>query len=450
MASHQVLVFNASRQYVGELSLSAVSFRYVKAANDLGYFEVTAPANEWPMEWRNLDYQYHFWRKPNGGAWKLDFVGLARDRFSDTVRGVTTKRVEGYGANHVLARRVVAYKAGTAGADKTDYLDDMMKAVVYDNLGAGASDARNIATAFGLTIAADLSDAPNATKAFSYENVLTVLQSLADTSAGQASSPVELFFNVACDGYASNETPTFQFRTFTGQPGRDRTDGGGNNAPIIFSLDNANIDNVHYQRVFSEEANYIYAGGNGLEDDRNVQEASDSTRIGESPINRCEMFVSASHVDDADVVQVAYEALNDNRPTRKLTCTLLDTETARYGVDWEWGDKVTVEHGEGSFDEVVRVVEVSVQNKKEIISAQFGFGASLYNPLSSVVKKLNKLEKALNRQANGQPAKYKGTGSSVPTTTELPREGEYYLFDNGLVRRAYYNVGGTIRNVTLT
>ena len=181
-----------------------------------------------------------------------------------------SRRVEGFGVNELLDRRIVAYKAGTAQSTKTGPCDDLMKDVFSDNLGSGASADRNILTAFNLSIAADLSDAPSVTKSFAYENVLETLQAIADTSAGQSLGGVDLFFDIACDGYRSNERPHFEFRTYTGQPGRDRTDGGGNSAATVFSLENANIANVHYQRIHSGERNYIYAGGLGLESDRNV------------------------------------------------------------------------------------------------------------------------------------------------------------------------------------
>ena len=235
MAQHQVLVFNPSGQYVGDLTSAVVSFRYVKAVNDLGYFEVEATPDEWPQAWRDLDYQYHFWRRPNGGTWGLEFVGLCRDRFSNTQESLTTRRVEGFGVNELLDRRIVAYKAGTAQSTKTGPCDDLMKDVFSDNLGSGASADRNILTAFNLSIAANLSDAPSVTKSFAYENVLETLQAIADTSAGQATGAVDLFFDIACDGYRSNERPHFEFRTDTGQPGRDRTDGGGNPSATVCS-----------------------------------------------------------------------------------------------------------------------------------------------------------------------------------------------------------------------
>ena len=465
MASHQILVFNPSRGYLGDLTSAVTDFRYVKAANDRGYFEVTVPTAEWPIAWRYVDTQYHFWRRPNGGNWKLDFVGLARDRFSQTRSGVMTNTAEGFGLNDILARRIVAYKAGSTGATKTDFLDDMMKTLVSDNLGGGAVDGRNIAEIFGLAVAPDLSQAPSATKSFAYENLLETLQSLAETSAGQASGAVDLYFEIVCTGYNSANQPTFEFRTSANQPGIDRTDNGANSAAVVFSLENGNIDNVDYQRIFSEEYNYIYAGGQGLEADRALAEASDSARIGQSPINRHELFVSATHLEDAEISEAAYEALNENRPTSKFSCTLIDTETTPYGVAWDWGDKVTVYYGKAGgdtstahfgyekLDEVVRVVEVSVDsNKKETIRAQFGFGATMGNAVSPMMKHLKRLERDFKRAIGGgaEYAKYMGKGSTVPTTTELPRNGMYYHYSNGLTYRRYENHDGTIRYSTMT
>jgi hypothetical protein len=450
MASHQVLIFNPSGNYVGDLTGASTKFRYVKAVNDMGFFELSASPHEWPQEWRGTDFQYHFWRRPNGGEWKLDFVGLARDAFGETSNGISVRSFEGFGVNEVLARRIVAYRAGTAGASKTDYLDDMCKAVVYDNLGAGAGDGRNIADVFRLSIAPDLSDAPSVTKAFAYDNVLEVLQSLCDTSAGQASGAVDLFFDIVCTGYNGFRQPTFEFRTYTGQPGVDRTDNGSNLSAVVFSLENGNIDNVRHQRIFSEERNYIYAGGLGLEDDRNVQEASDAARIGVSPINRRELFVSATHLEDAEAIEAAYEALNENRPTRKITCDLQDTDTTPYGVAWDWGDKVTVIYGANKFDEVVRVVEVSVDgNKKETIRGQFGYGQTMGNSLAPIMRKLKALERDFKRAvgAGAEFAKYMGEKSSDFSTTDLPREGQYGYQTND--QYLQINLGGVIRTIAL-
>ncbi len=446
MALHQVIVHDASGNRLGEIPVTA--FEYEKIVNWYGNFSVTGPVNEWPLEWRGLDYQYHFWRKPRGGEWAVDFVGIQRDRGRETHGAMTTVTVEGFDQNELLDRRVIAYAAGTAQAQKTNNIDDIMKAIVRENLGSDAVDGRNTTNTFRLTVAPDEGLAASITTGFAWQMLLETLRDLADNSAGQATGAVALFFEIALAGYNGNHQPLFQFRTKVGQPGINRTT---SNEHSGFSLGNSNISNVRYERSYADEINFVYAGGLGLKDDRNVQSAGDTTRINASPINRRETFVSASHVEDADVLQVVYEELNAGRPTHALEATILDTETSPYQIAWGHGDKVSVFYDDGQFDEIIRRTQVRVVNKHETITGQFGAGASLGNPMVPMMRKLAKLEKAIKKAAAGAEfAKYMGTGSSVPTTTELPREGMYYLYDNGIARRSYYNLGGVIRYATLT
>ena len=96
---------------------------------------------------------------------------------------------------------------------------------------------------------------------------------------------------------------------------------------------------------------------------------------------------------------------------------------------------------------------MQVRNKKETIKATFGFGATIGNAVAPLMKEIKRLKRDLARQAAGgaEFAKYMGTGSSVPTTTELPRQGMWYNYKNGLTRRRYENFDGTnIRFVTVT
>lgn len=424
MAQHQVIVHNALGDRLGVLD-TVTEFRYQKVANWYGTFSLSAPENEWPKEWRGLDFQYHFWRKPNGGTWKPDFVGLQRDVKRDTDNGNTILTIEGVDQNELLARRVIKYAAGSSQAKKTDSLDDMMKAIVRENLGASAGTGRNITNTFRFTVAADAGQAASITKSFAYENVLDTLVDLADTSAGQASNAKDLFFEIALTGYNGNNQPLYQFRTYINQPGVDRTYPNGQ-YPVVFSLNQANIGQVHHERIYSNEINYVYAGGLGLEDDRDVQEAGDTLRINSSPINRREAFESATHVEDGEVLQVVYEALNAGRPGRSLRTNILDTETTPYQIAWNHGDKVTVFYGDDkTFDEVIRVTEVHVRDKKETINGQFGFGAVL-TPEVQILRELNKLKKQIKKQGAGAEfARYRGRKETDFDTTDLPRHGQY-------------------------
>lgn len=449
MANYEIKIYTDKGVPLGNLTGRVTQFEYTKIVNGVGYWSLTAPANEFPDNERYLDYQYHFWR--NG---KRDFIGLRRDVRKQTRGGNTTITLMGFDANDLLRRRVVDAYVGSTGGEKTDCLDDMMKAIVTEQLATGTT-GRNIGNRINFSVAPDLSLAPSTTRSFAYENVFEVLQALAACSAGQSADPVPLFFGIADNGDDANGKPKFQFRTWINQPGVNRTSTGlttGARA-VVFSLENGNLDNIVYELHHSDDYNYVIAGGLGLEDDANMQRAYDQSRIDDSALNLKEIFVSGTHETEAGVSQIAYEELNAKRPTRTLRATLLDTDDTPYQTAWNCGDKVTVKYGDRSFDEIIYTVTVRVDGGgKETITGQFDYGVFTDAPEMPILRKQKVLEKELKRLqiAVGQMAKYTGTGSSVPTTTELPREGMYYLFDNGIVRRAYYNVGGTIRNVTLT
>lgn len=443
MAQHQVIVHNALGDRLGVLD-TVTEFRYQKVANWYGSFSLSAPENKWPIEWRGLDFQYHFWRKANGGEWKPDFVGLQRDRERRTSGGNTIVTIEGVDQNELLARRIIAYNAGSSQAQKTNNIDDIMKAIVRENFGSSAGAGRNITSAFRFTVAADLGQAKSITKSFARENVLETLVDLANTSAGQASNAVDLFFEIALVGYNGTNQPLYEFRTKTNQLGIDRTYPNGVK-PVVFSLAEANIDNVHYERTYSDEVNFVYAGGLGTEDNRNVQTASDTARINASPINRREAFESATHVEEDEVLEVAYETLNAGRPGQSIRCTILDTKTSPYQIAWNHGDKVTVFYGRdtnNSFDEVIRVTSVHVRDKKETITGQFGFGATI-TPEVKLWRELNKLKKQVKKQGAAEFAKYVGQKDSDFTDTDLPRHGQYgYQNSDDYVQM---NLNGTIR-----
>lgn len=447
MANYEIKIYTDRGVPLGNLTGRVTQFQYTKIVNGVGYWSLTAPANEFPDNERYLDYQYHFWR--NG---KRDFIGLRRDVIKQTRGGNTTITLEGFDANDLLRRKVVNTDVGSATSSKTDYLDDTMKAVVTDHLATGAT-SRNITNLFNFTVAPDLSQAPSAPRSFAYENVLEVLQALAACSAGQSADPVPLFFGIVDAGDDANGKPKFQFRTWINQPGVNRTSTGlttGAQA-CVFSLENGNLDNVTYQLHHSDDYNYVYAGGTGFETDNTVQTAFDQSRIDDSALNRKELFISAAHEEEASVAQVAYEELNARRPTRTLRATLLDTEDTPYQFAWNHGDKVTVKYGDRSFDEIIYTTTISVDAYgKETITGQFDYGVFTDSPELPILRKQKLIERELKRLgvAVGQLPKYRGTKGGAFNTTELPHHGDFG--HDTITNRLYFNANGTARYTALT
>jgi len=162
----------------------------------------------------------------------------------------------------------------------------------------------------------------------------------------------------------------FQFRTYTDQPGQDRTYDSNN--PVMFSKEWGNLSDPILRYDYTAEANYVYGGGQGEEANRTISEQSDLPRIGLSVWNRREKFADARNETTANGVANKAEAvLNDNKPLKRFTGTLLDTPQSRYGVDWFFGDKVEVSYRGIQFQGIIKALKIKLDREgNEIITAK--------------------------------------------------------------------------------
>jgi hypothetical protein len=130
----------------------------------------------------------------------------------------TTITVGGPDLNDLLARRVIAYATGTAEAKKSQEADDMLKAYVYENLGAGALAARQLPATLGFEQAADTASAPSVEYSATYGNLLEVLKRVADRAAENGT---RVYFGVIPVMRAGRIVPRFETRIT--RWGHDRT-----------------------------------------------------------------------------------------------------------------------------------------------------------------------------------------------------------------------------------
>lgn len=347
------------------------AFDYVRVMGDIGIGSFTFPYRGQLHIASVPDRRIAVYRQALGGSLNLESVFMLRQfELVTSAAGQYQFTATGYDFNELLNRRIVAYYAGSANAEITDYADDMMKTVVTDNMISNAdysgtpSPARDIDD-YGFSVEADASDGPSLTKGFSWRNVLTVLQDLQADSKAQGT---EVFWGVI----PTSET-AMQFRTWTTP--RDRTTGSGVN-PIVFSLEWGNLANPRLADDYSTEQNYIYAGGQGEQDARIIQTASDTTRMNQSRLNRREGFAFSSGETAAAVLTDARNELERNRPTTRLYGDLLDTPLAPYGGlnGWDLGDKVTASYGGRQFDVIIRAVHVQMRpNGDEIIKSKIEY-----------------------------------------------------------------------------
>lgn len=336
------------------------SFQWNRVINDVGRCRVQLPG-DFDQTLLRVDNHIEVWRASDLTE-KLRLENaffIRRTRSFTNPGGLTTVRVFGVDPNDFLKRRIVNYTASSAEARKTDNADDMMKAIVRENLGPGAGvdtfgATRNFDSDF-FQVQADATLGPSITKNFSFRNVHLVLQDLSN-AARQAGT--EIYFAIV------PVSPTlFEFQTYLDQPGQDRRFPDGDN-PIIFSLDRGNLQQPSLEDDFEDEVNFVTGGGQGAGGARTIDEERDLDRINRSIWNRREAFRDARQENlAAGVSDQAQARLTEGLPKRRFATSLLSSENARYGIDWDFGDRITVEYLKQQFDAFIRAVSVNVDEE---------------------------------------------------------------------------------------
>ena len=152
----------------------------------------------------------------------------------------------------ILNRRIVAYKTGTAEAQKTGAADDVLKEYVDENLVNATDTDRNLPARLGFSIQADLGNAPNIDHGATFGNLLTVCQDIAQKSA-EAGTVLRFWIEpqIGSDGRV---VPFF--RTQINRQGRDRAalqigTGRLNKTAEIVAVE-VSVDNLGNERIVIE------------------------------------------------------------------------------------------------------------------------------------------------------------------------------------------------------
>jgi hypothetical protein len=266
-------------------------------------------------------------------------------------------RITAVAANDLLRRRIVAYAADSAEASKSGYADDVMKAIVRENLEGDAIAARDWSAL--LTVADDASLGPSISKAFAWRQVLTVLQEIASSAAEQGEP---IYFDIVAVGNI------LEFRTYYGQRGTDRSQ--PDLSQLVLSPELGQIAQGSYAENHMDEATHIYAAGQGEGEEREVEEAEDVARVNASPFGRIEQLKDARNVTTTAALQdEANTALYAARPRCVFQASLVDTPQCRYGTHWHWGDKVLAQFEGMTFTCHIASIAVTVENQAETITA---------------------------------------------------------------------------------
>ena len=366
VAKHRFRLLTADGQALRDIE-RIHTFEYVRVINEIGWFRLVLPP-DYPRDLIDVDHLIEIWREPVGGIEQLMMVGFMRKwRWAKDLRGTELLTISGPDQMELLNRAIIGFFAGSSQSEKTDLADDMIKQIVFENKGAGAGLTvegrfRGYPAAH-FSVSPDLSQAPSVDRAFAWRRMLPILQEIADSSR-RLGTP--LYF----DNVPGAKPAVFQFRTTINELGIDRSSTGI--APLVFSEAAGNLSRPSLEEDWTEEWNYVYGGGQGEQAARLIDTENDLPRIGRSIWNRREEFMDAREQSTGlGVASKAFQKMEQSRPRLNFTADLLDTPAARFGAEWNFGDRVSARYRGFEFDGLVQRISVRGDRQgQEILSAR--------------------------------------------------------------------------------
>jgi hypothetical protein len=336
--THQLFLLSPAGDVLTVLADGAwAGLSYALKEDEPGVLDLVLPG-DFDYTLLQIDGQIEVYRAYGGAPMKLEgdtAFFIRRILRAKDEAGTETIRVTARSALDLMQRRIVAYYAGASYTDKVLIRwDDLMREIVRENMGEDASDADRDLRPW-LTVEDDIHYGASYTKSMPWRVVLNVLQEIAaDVRAGG----FYCTFDVVRTSFGH-----YEYRVFIGPRGVDHSSDSA--LPVVVSESRRNLLHPSADEDWQEEKNFIYATGQGQEDERVVETAQDDTRIGISPFNRQEFNRDARQAELVDSVQAeADAALETFRPKRRFSGAISQTDGCIYGVHWGWGDIVTAEY----------------------------------------------------------------------------------------------------------
>jgi hypothetical protein len=323
-----------------------LSLKYSHKVNGISAFELVLRGDDPRIPLFVADAQVEIWRRHQ--LWDLDwypeFEGVVRAPVSKVPQGdAKTFSANGQSYTDFLRRRVIAYSQGSVGAAKSGPAETAMKAYVKENLGSLATLGNGRMSAgvmTGLSVQTDLALGSTWTGDRSYEKLPKVLQEIAAATG--------LDFDIVGTGAG-----LFEFRTYVGQRGTDRSTlgldtftarNGVGNTPVIFSIENETMVDVVYSLNRTDEVNRYFILGQGQGSIRQITVSDDASLQDDSPWNLCEESRNAVREGDvASLPLIGSAALAQAKIRKEFSFKVLQQPQQLYGKHYTWGDKVTAD-----------------------------------------------------------------------------------------------------------
>ncbi len=347
------LLHSATGVILADLS-EFLNLEYAQRTNFVGSFRIILRGS-FDVSLAALDSRLVVYRQPSGYARSLDFAGFIRGVRQFRSNEVHQVELSGVDYNELLTRRIIAYAAGSAEADKAGTADDIMKEYFDENFLGSATDTNRDLSDYGISMAAVATGGTAVEITAAWENVMDTFQAISDASQAVVANAVYFGMVPLTDGY------DMEFRTKPGQWGMDHRFPDGVNGAVWFALERGNLKDPAYQADSFDELTYAYAGGSGEGASREVVEVTDTDRVGASLFNRREAFYNGSGDETDELVDGGYVRMEEGPSTRTFNFEAVQTPGALYGVHYHLGDRVTATYRSITFDPHVAAVDIKVE-----------------------------------------------------------------------------------------
>ena len=306
----------------------------------VGSLYIDFPLKEFMSQNIATEWRVEVYRRTAGGQlvrvgdtqWIVKLVRYKADEQNET-----SLHILAYDAMYILDKRIVAYVDGTPYTSKTMPADDMLKAIVRENLGALATDYHRDLSSW-LVVDEDTSTAPIVTKSeFGMQKVLPVLNDICQLSEAAG---MYLSYDIIYD----ESIEKLVFKTYTGQRGTNH--GSNSPSPLYLShhTDPVNVigSGLNYASIeidASDERSYVYSGRQSEEVNAILAEIGNDIALDTGPFARSEDFITTGEsVEYNDVMTEAHAWLQEKFRDLIMNAHIEETNDMQFGMDYGFGD----------------------------------------------------------------------------------------------------------------
>lgn len=306
----------------------------------------------------------------------LDTVWFVRsiEQFRESTGSFVIK-MTAYDTNFLLSSRLTSGQFGNN--PQLSYKDVTISQIMYDivksNIGSSASERRMPSFNEGREISNygyKINHYSENGLALPFLNLMTALQELSQmtqvpTEVNETLLPV-YFDTIAVD------TNQYVFSQFANQRGVDRRFFKSNDKSILLSDTAGQLQDIRLIVDWQEEKTAVtstYQSRSGTATTIFTETILDKTRIANSPFSYREVLLQSP---TSNVGAEAEKFLKEpvNYPIYAVYATLQDAPGFLFGVDWGYGDFVTINAFGSIVDARINAISINISNKAEQISVQ--------------------------------------------------------------------------------